>query len=127
MSNERDKAFQKAVTLWESSSFLPLSDKLLRCRVLSEFGVFSLSQIAKISRTDAKTLRKHGLKSYAPGGRFDPESITALRTLAEQVRLEEQLSRPLIRLCVQTGCSISTIAKLIGYPPGRVYRMMEEE
>lgn len=122
----RDEAFQKAVTLWESSSFLPLSDRLLSCRVLLESGVFSLSQVAKIARTDPKTLRKRGLKSYVPGGKFDPEALTALRELAEQAKLEQDLSRPLLRMCVEAGCSISTIAKLIDYPKGRVYRRLEE-
>lgn len=125
MSN-RAEAFDLAVELWETSAHLGLSERLAQSKRLAELDIFGLAQVAKIARIDPKTLRKRGIRSRAHGGLFDPEALTALRSLEQQFRLGEELSKPLIRMCRRTGCSLNVIAKLIGIQAGRVYRMMEE-
>lgn len=123
---KRNKAFQKALELWEVSHLLPLHARLGHVKELSYYDLFSVTQLAKISRTDTKTIRKHMNVAPIPGGRFHPEALSTLQILEEQVSLEAEVSRPLIRLCVQSGCSGTTIGRLIGLSYGKIYRMMEE-
>lgn len=125
MSN-RAEAFEQAVELWEISAHIGLQERLTRSRKLAELGVFSVAHVAKIARVDPKTLRKYNVKSDALGGKFDPEALTALQTMSKQVSLGDEPSKPLIRLCVRTGCSLHAIASLIGLQAGKVYRAMEE-
>lgn len=122
----REEAYRLAVDLWEISGLLKLTDKLAYCKRLAELDVFSTVQVAKIGRIDPKTLRKRGIRSRAVGGLFDPEALTALQELEKQYRLGEELSKPLIRMCLENGCSTNAVAKLIGIHFGQVYRMMEE-
>jgi hypothetical protein len=122
----REQAFKEAVYLWEVSAHLKTNEKLAHCKSLAELDVFGIRQIAKIARIDPKTLRKRGIRSRASGGRFDPEALTALQELEKQYRLGEDLSKPLIELCVRTGCTRNAIAELIGIQAGKVYRLMEE-
>lgn len=122
----RPEALMRAKYLWEVSAHIQFRDKLMYCKQLAELDVFSISQVAKIGRIDPKSLRKRGIKSRAPGGLFDAEAVSTLLLLEEQVRLGEQVSKPLIRLCVGAGCSLSVVARIIGMQVTKIYRFMEE-
>lgn len=122
----REQAYNQAVLLWEISGHLTLRDKLAHAKELAQLDIFATVQVAKIARLDPKTLRKRGIRSRAKGGLFNPEALTALQELEKQFRLGEELSKPLIRICVQTGCTLNAVASLIGIQSGKVYRMMEE-
>ena len=120
----RAEGLEHAKYLWEVSGHLPLPQKLALCKELSYYDMFSRSQLASIARMDPKTLKKHGIRSNARGGRFNPEAITTLQILEEQFRLEKMVSKHLVDVCLGTGCSANAIADIIGVHHGKVYRLL---
>ena len=125
MANLGDKtltALTEADHFWRDAAYVDKARSLTMGRVLNEYGIFSLSQIAKIIRMNSRyvyeELERNNTK---PGGRFEPQTLTTLVRIRQALVLEERVPLALIRLAIEGGTSYSCLCRLTGLPYSTYY------
>lgn len=120
------EAMEFAQDAWRDSAFLGTSQKLALGAQLNRYRVFSTMQIAKLVRISHPSAFKYRYGKDIPGGRFEPEALSSLTILRKQYKVgPEQVSKPLVRLCLDSGCSYGVIRHLTGIPVHTLHRYRE--
>lgn len=101
--------------------------KLEMAKELHEYGMFSLSQIAKIVRLQVVALTREGMTRNATGGRFEPETLTTLIAMRQSRLLGERVPVRLIEICTKGGTSWSCAATLTGVSYSNYYKNVPKE
>lgn len=108
------EALIQAEYYWRKAFYEGKLTKLAYAEDLNRYGIFSLSQIAKIVRLYPAELSRHGLSRNGRGGRFEPESLAALIRLRKQKLKDENVSTIMIKGCVESGTSWACVSYLTG-------------
>lgn len=122
MEDKKLACLKLADNYWRKTFYAEKPLKLEYAKELHGFGLLSLTQLAKIVRLTAVELTRDGLKPNSNGGRFEPETLTALISMRNSRVLGEKVPVRLIELCVEGGTSWSCAAKLTGVPFSTYYK-----
>lgn len=117
---------EQAHEAWLKSMYAKPSEKVELAKALNAHGCFSIRQIAKIVRMSPGALGRHISKSGI-GGKFDPETLTALIALRKVVLTGEQLPLGMVRAVVKGGTTVSTLARLTGANHTTLYVKLKEQ
>jgi len=110
---------QRAADIWaEASGHAP--SEVAHIEELQEMGIFSNRQVAKICRVSSSFVQGVG-PSGGSGGRFSPESLTALVTLSKLHDRGIDLPNNVLKAVVEDGTSLNYIARLFGISHGVLY------
>lgn len=122
MEDVKLEALELAEYYWRKSFYEGKLTKLAYAEDLHRYGIFSLSQIAKIVRTHTSELGRHGLTKNGKGGRFEPESLAGLIQLRKQKLKDDVVHTHLIKGCVEAGTSWSCVSHLTGISYSSFYK-----
>lgn len=111
---------KKAQEVWRLSALADRKERLRLAHELHNHAMFSLNQLAKITRLPVPTVSRH-MKKNAEGGKFEPEVLTSLVYLRKLVIINTHIPRSLIQQAAATGTSISAIARLTGASQTTLY------
>lgn len=111
---------QKAQEVWRLTALADRKERLRLAHELHAHAMFSLNQLAKITRLPVPTVSRH-MKKNAEGGKFEPEVLTTLVYLRKLVIINTQIPRSLVQQAAETGTSISAIARLTGASQTTLY------
>lgn len=114
MNDKKLDCLKMADLYWRKAFYAHRDIKIAYAKDLHEYGLFSLSQLAKIVRLRTVDLTRAGLKANAKGGRFEPETLTALISMRQSRLLEEKIPTRLVEIVVNGGTSWSCAAALTG-------------
>jgi hypothetical protein len=103
-----------ASRFWKMTLVSTKQERIAFAHELDQYGLFSLTQLAKITRTHKQTLAKVLGAKKRGGGRFEPEALTALVMLRKQVIARETLSKSMLEKLAHEGTSVSCACRLIG-------------
>lgn len=118
--DKRYRALKHAQQVWKVTAVADRKDRLAYAQELHVHKLFSLNQLAKITRLSVPTVAR-ALSKNSPGGRFTPESLSSLTYLRKVVIAGEQIPMNLVRSLVEDGTSISEISRLTGAPETQMY------
>lgn len=110
----------KAKECWRLSALADRKERLVMAHELHGHAMFSLNQLAKICRLNVPTVARH-MKKNAEGGKFEPEVLSSLVYLRKLVIINTHIPASFIGGAVETGTSISTIARLTGASQTTLY------
>lgn len=119
--DDRLRGLTLASRFWKISLVAIREERISLAVELDHYGLFSLSQLGKITRTHKATLAKALGAKKRPGGRFEPEALGALVSLRKKAIADEPLSLELIEDLVKTGNSVGCICNLVGVPDSVYY------
>lgn len=111
---------------WMESRNADSKLKLVMARELHGHGMFSLNQLAKIVRINVKYVAAV-LKKNATGGKFEPESLTALISMRQQQIQRERINPALLRIVLGSGTSFSCAVVLTGISYSSYYKDVPKE
>lgn len=111
---------RKAHEVWKLSALAGRKDRLRLAHELHGHAMFSLNQIAKITRLSVPTIARH-MKKNAEGGKFEPEVLSSLVYIRKLVIINTKVPSSLVQTAQETGTSISTIARLTGASQTTLY------
>ena len=117
---------ERAHHAWKVSMVADFKTRLELAHEMNDTRQFSIRQVAKIVRVTPATLSKY-LDKKGDGGRFNPESLSALMSIRRIVSKGEKAPAGLVRSVVNDGTSGSTLAKLVGLHHSRIYEMLRED
>jgi hypothetical protein len=110
----------KAKELWHLSALADRKERLVMAHELHAHGLFSLNQLAKICRLNVPTVSRH-MKKNAAGGRFEPEVLSSVVYLRKLVIIQAYIPNSFVQSAVETGTSVSVIARLTGASQTSLY------
>lgn len=116
---------ERAHRIWTMSIVAGHKEKLAFAEELNAHGMFSIRQLAKIVRLSHGALSQH-ITKQSRGGRFNPESLTALVILRKLVLNGEKLPINMVSAVVKGGTSVSTLAYLVGANHTTLYVRLKE-
>lgn len=122
--DSRYYALFEANRVWKAAFMATPAERLDMAREVHRLRAFSLNQVAKICRLSPSTVARK-LRANAPGGRFEPESLTTLMVIRKLVTDQEKIDNHLIHMVVETGTSINTIHRLTGAHAGTMYEQVK--
>lgn len=111
---------RKAQEVWRLSALADRKDRLRLAHELHAHKMFSLNQLAKITRLSVTTVARH-MKKNAEGGKLEPEVLTSLVYIRKLVIINTKIPANLVQTAQETGTSISTIARLTGASQTTLY------
>ena len=100
--------------------------KLEMARELHSYEMFSLNQLAKITRLSVGVVARE-MRPNGPGGKLNPETLTALCQLRKRVIAGSGIYPPLIRHIQQNGTTISAACRLAGINNSSYYAALKRE
>ena len=120
VQDTRLNGLMRAKELWQLSVLADRKQRLLMAHELHGFGLFSLNQLAKITRLSVPTVARH-MKKNAIGGKFQPEVLSSLVYLRKLVIIDTHIPASFIQGAVATGTSVGTISRLTGASETSLY------
>ena len=111
---------KKAAECWRLSALADRKERLRMAHELHRHEMFSLNQLAKICRLNVPTVARH-MRKNSPGGKFEPEVLSSLVYLRKLVIINTHIPASFIRSAVETGTTVSTIARLTGASQTSLY------
>jgi hypothetical protein len=123
LTNVQDRMLNgltRAKEVWHLSALADRKQRLLMAHELHGYGLFSLNQLAKITRLSVPTVCRH-MKKNAVGGKFQPEVLSSLVYLRKLVIINSFVPTSFVTSAVETGTSVSTIARLTGASETSLY------
>lgn len=124
--DKRAYHLSRAADIWQESLTADIKTRAAFIPELHRMELFSNRQIAKICRVGTHTVNRTGAKTSV-GGRFNPESLSALVFLREAHVRREQLPFTVIRTIVQEGTSLSNLCRMVGCRSVTFYKKLKEE
>lgn len=115
------EALEEAVDIWEKTVLANRSDKLAYAHVLWRYEHFSLPQIAKIVRLNARYVYEELIPNGAKGGRFDPQTLSTLARIRRALLQGERVPDALVRMGIMGGTSFTCMTVLTGLSYGAYY------
>lgn len=116
---------ERAERIWMMSLVAGNKEKLEFARELNGYHIFSIRQIAKIVRMSNSALANQ-ITKQGVGGRFNPESLTALITLRKLVANKQPLPMGMVRAVIEAGTSVSVLCRLTGAHHPTMYVRLKE-
>lgn len=110
----------RAKELWHLSALADRKERLLMAHELHSYALFSLNQLAKITRLSVPTVARH-MKKNAIGGKFSPDVLSSLLYLRKLVVINNPIPTSLVVGAVETGTSVGVIARLTGASETSLY------
>lgn len=114
MEDQKLEALEQAEYYWRKTFYADKLTKLAYAEDLNKYGAFSLSQLAKIVRSHTSELTRYGIKGGARGGRFEPETLSALIHLRKLRIKDVPIPTALIETALQGGTSWACASYLTG-------------
>jgi hypothetical protein len=115
-------ALTDAIAAWDGCVYGSKNEKLHWAHTVHKHGVFSIPQIAKIVRLPARYIYDEMAPNNPKGGgRFDPQTLSALKRIRHAHVLGEKISHSLLKLAISGGTSYSCIVTLTGIPYSTYY------
>lgn len=127
MEDKKLEALEQASFYWQKAFYADNLTKLAYAADLHKYEIFSLNQIAKICRVRPVELSRYHLKPNAKGGRFEPETLTALAAMRRSHLKGDKVSPKLIEICVNGGTSFSCATALTGIAYSSYYKDVPEK
>jgi hypothetical protein len=128
LTNVQDRmllGLTRAKEIWVLAALADRKQRLLMAHELHAYGLFSLNQLAKICRISVPTVCRH-MKKNAVGGKFEPEVLSQLVYLRKLVIVNQPIPVSFIKGAVETGTSVSTIARLTGASETNLYLKVKQ-
>lgn len=116
----------RAKDVWLLAALADRKQRLVMAHELHEFELFSLNQLAKITRLSVPTVCRH-MKKNAVGGKFEPEVLSSLVYLRKLVIINSFVPVSFVKSAVETGTSVSTIARLTGASETSLYLKTKQQ
>lgn len=101
----------KAEAYWKKASMADKLTKIDMAKELNDLKMFSLNQLAKIVRIPARELSSR-MKAQSGGGRFEPETLSALAIVRRKKLAGESIPQALLQLIVEGDTSLSCACEL---------------
>jgi hypothetical protein len=123
LTNVQDRMLNgltRAKEVWHLAALADRKQRLLMAHELHTYALFSLNQLAKITRLSVPTVCRH-MKKNAIGGKFEPEVLSSLVYLRKLVIINSFVPTSFVTSAVETGTSVSTIARLTGASETSLY------
>lgn len=120
VADHKLRGLMRAKDIWLLCNLADRKERLLMAHELHSYAMFSLNQLAKICRLQVPTVCRAMTKN-APGGRFQPEVLSSLIYLRKLVIVEGIIPASFVLGAVDTGTSVSTIARLTGASQSSLY------
>lgn len=114
MEDKHLEALTQAEFYWRKSFYEGRLTKLAYAEDLHRYGIFSMTQIAKCVRMHTAELSRHGLTRNGKGGRFEPESLSALIYLRKQRLSEQSVATGMVQAALDSGTSWACVSYLCG-------------
>jgi hypothetical protein len=114
------RGLTRAKEIWLLAALADRKQRLVMAHELHAFELFSLNQLAKITRLSVPTVCRH-MKKNAVGGKFEPEVLSSLVYLRKLVIINSFVPVSFVKSAVETGTSVSTIARLTGASETSLY------
>lgn len=121
ITDERLRGLSVAARVWKMAMFADKEERIAYAKELDGYGLFSLTQLSKVTRVHKQLLAKALGSRKRGGGRFEPEALTALCTLRKKHLAGEQLSLALLQELDANGTSISCACRLVGLTSSQFY------
>lgn len=122
MEDQRLEALEQAEFYWRKTFYADNPTKVAYAQDLEKYKVFSLSQIAKIVRHHVASLSRQGVTGSNRGGRFEPETLSALIHLRKLKITNKAIPVNLIETALEGGTSWSCASNLTGIPYASYYK-----
>ena len=120
------QALQEAQRLYHGSKYMDRQSRHDAVISLSEWGLFTTSQLSQISGMSVSTIHGMGLKKGGGAGKFNPMSLDTLI----QIRLGYNNGRPvsgmLLKIAIDEGNSHRVISKFTGLSTSSISRKLNE-
>lgn len=117
-------ALRAADDAWAKALYASKPEKLGLAAELHRHELFSLPQIAKIVRLNARYVYDELTPNAAKGGgRFDPATLSTLYRIRQARVLEQAVPPALIRVAIKGGTSYSCLVKLTDIPYATYHKM----
>lgn len=110
----------RAKEIWHLSALADRKERLVMAHELHGYALFSLNQLAKITRLSVPTVARH-MKKNATGGKFSPDVLSSLLYLRKLVVINNAIPTSLVQGAVATGTSVGVIARLTGASETSLY------
>ena len=121
ITDERLRGLSIAARVWKMAMFADKEERIAYAKELDGYGLFSLTQLSKITRVHKQLLAKALGSKKRGGGRFEPESLSALCTLRKKHLAGELLSLALLQELDANGTSIGCACRLVGVTGSQYY------
>jgi hypothetical protein len=120
------RGLTRAKEIWLLAALADRKQRLVMAHELHAFELFSLNQLAKITRLSVPTVCRH-MKKNAVGGKFEPEVLSSLVYLRKLVIINSFVPTSFVISAVETGTSVSTIARLTGASETSLYLKTKQQ
>lgn len=110
----------RAKDIWGLSVLADRKVRLVMAHELHGYKMFSLNQLAKITRLSVPTVARH-MKKNAVGGKFEPEVLNSLVYLRKLVITGSAIPTSFLTGAVESGTSVGVIARLTGVGETALY------
>lgn len=124
-ADERVEILERALALHKVSDLMETPELKLEAHRLGATGFFGTSALAGIFRVSHRTMKRWGFGVPGRGGRFSPNSLSALVLLAKGFRDGKPANNSLVRMCLTDGCNATIVAMYTGYSNYETYRTRE--
>jgi len=114
------KCLMRAKEIWVLCAMADRKERLVMAHELHKYEMFSLNQLAKITRLPVPTVSRH-MKKNAVGGKFQPDVLNSLIYLRKLVIINNHIPPSFILGAVGTGTSVGVIARLTGASETSLY------
>lgn len=114
------RGLTRAKEIWILTALADRKERLVLAHELHGYGMFSLNQLAKITRLSVPTVARH-MKKNAIGGKFQPEVLSSLIYLRKLVIINNVIPTSFLTTAVETGTSVGVIARLTGASETSLY------
>lgn len=126
MEDTKLTGLKMAEFYWRKAFYADKGTKIAYAEDLHKYAMFSLSQIAKVVRLQTVELTRAGMKANSKGGRFEPETLSALISMRQYKLTGERVPARLIEITAEGGTSWSCAASLTGIPYSNYYKNVPE-
>jgi hypothetical protein len=113
----------KAESYWKKAAIADKITKIDMAKELNNLKMFSLNQLAKIVRIPARELSSR-MSPKSGGGRFEPETLSALAVVRRKKLAGEAIPQALLQLIVESDTSYSCACELTGIPYSTYYKLV---
>lgn len=124
--NQTDRvlfALELAGDIWGKATAAIREEKLAYAHQLWRLEHFSLPQIAKIVRLNARYIYEELKPNNAKGGRFDPATLSTLARIRRAYLQGEKVPHQLIGMGIKGGTSYSCLTALTKIPYSAYYEV----
>lgn len=117
------EALELASDIWTKTAMAAKVEKMGYAADLHRMAHFSLPQIAKIVRINARFIYEEFTPNAKKGGRFDPQTLSTLARIRRAHLEGEKVPKQLIGMGIRGGTSYSCLTALTGISYSAYYEV----